>query len=121
MKFVNLTSLDISDTTQSTVESSAIDLSQIYRLSAQIIVGAGTSMTGSVQLQVSNDEITNFYLGQNSPVNWSNLGNPTALSADSTNYLIASQDVCYRSLRVVFTGDAGNDAPVVIKLMALCV
>ena len=120
MKFVNFKPLDITDSTANT-NSSAIDASQLYRLSVQVVVGAGTTMVGSIQLQVSNEELNNFYLNQNAPTKWSNLGSSLSLAAASTNYLIASQDICYRSLRVVFTGGIGNDAPVTVHIMALAI
>lgn len=118
MKYLNFKPLDIVDTTGNT-DSAIIDLSQIYKISVQIVVGAGTTMAGSVQLQVSNDELNAGYMNLNAPTHWSNLGTATALSAASTNYLIGQQDVCYRSLKIVFTGDPSNDAPVSINVMAL--
>lgn len=120
MKFLNFKPLDLADTTVDAA-SAPIDLSQIYKLSVQAVVGAGSAMTGSIQLQVSNDELNNFYLNQKAPTNWNDLGSPLALAAASTNYLIPVQDVCYRSLRVMFTSDPGNDAPVVVNIMALAI
>lgn len=119
MKYLNYKPIANTDTTQS-VTSDPIDLSQIYKLSVQIVVGAGSTMTGSIQLQVSNDEVNAFYAMRQAPNNWSDLGSATALSAAGTNYLIAAQDMCYRALRVVYTGDPANDAAsVTVNLMAL--
>ena len=120
MKYLSFIPLEIEDSSEATIESAAIDLSQILKVSIQAVVGAGT-ITGSIQLQVSNDIIENGYLMKEEPVNWSNLGSSLALSAQNTNYLIAQQDVCYRALRVVFTGNPLNDAPVTIQLMALAI
>lgn len=117
MKYLSFKPLELTNTV-SNANSSAFDLSQIYRLSVQIVVGAGTTMSGSVQLQVSNDEIETFYLHKETPTHWSNLGTATSLSAANTNYLIISQDVCYRSMRVVFTGNGGNNCPVTVQIMA---
>lgn len=119
MKYASYSPLIIADTTVSTLESSPIDISQILKISVQIVVGAGTTMDGTIQLQISNDEIPAGYLMLPAPINWSNLGSATALSAAATNYLIAQQDICYRALRVVFTGDPGNDASVSVKIMTL--
>lgn len=107
MKFANIQPI-ISVLSSANITSSAIDLSQVFKLSAQIVAGTGT-ITGSLQLQVSNDIIPTFYAFAQAPiVNWSNLGSAVALSASGVS-LIAVQDVCYRSLRVVFTdGSTGT-------------
>lgn len=120
MKYVNFKALNLTDT-DTNADSAAFDASQIYRLSVQVIVGAGTTMTGSVKIQVSNEEISNFYMNQSAPTEWSDLGTPTSLSAANTNYLISSQEMCYRSFRIAFTGDPANDCPVTVNVMALCV
>ena len=95
-------------------------MSKIYKFSAQISVPSGT-VTGSVQLQVSNDEVTANYLSLQEPTNWSNLGSPVSLTTSGTS-LITQQDSCYRSLRVVFTSsDGGASGLVTVNIMALAI
>lgn len=121
MKYLNYKPISSVAGTTATYTSSAIDLSQIYRISVQANVGAGTTMTGSIQLQVSNDEITTNYFMLPAQTHWTNLGSALALAAAGTSYLIPTQEVCYRAVRVVFTGDPGNDATISVELMALSI
>ncbi len=119
MKFLN-EQIDIPVTTGNTT-SAAIDASQLIKLSVQATSGAGSAMTGSLQMQVSNDPVNVGYFMSPAPTAWSNLGSALAIAAPATSYLIAQQDVCYRSIRFVFTGNIANDASVAIKIMALAI
>lgn len=119
MKIANFKPLD-SQTSASSASSPAIDLSQVYRLSVQIVASSG-SIDGSVKLQVSNDVIDTNYLNQKAPTNWSDLGSPVALVAPGVA-LIPSQDVCYRSLRVVYTSaNPANTSLLTVSIMAQAV
>lgn len=106
MKFTN--SILLSSTTASGNSiSAAVDMQQIVKMSAQVIIGTGTA-TGSVQLQVSNDLVTTSYLFKDTIfVNWSNLGTAATITA-SGSVLIAQQDMCYRALRAVYTDGFSN-------------
>lgn len=108
MKFTN--NFPISNTIMSAnIASAAIDLQQIVKMSAQIIVGTGTA-TGSIQLQVSNDRVPAANLFNDAVfVNWSNLGSATAVTGTGV-LLIAQQDMCYRAMRVVYTDSSGGTA-----------
>ena len=86
--------------------SSPIDVSQRIKISAQVIVPSGT-ITGSLQLQVSNDRAPGLNGFGFVPTNWSNLGSAVALSTTGVN-LIAQQDMCYAWLRAVFTDSSGG-------------
>lgn len=87
--------------------SSPVDMNQILKMSAQVIAGAGT-VTGTLQLQVSNDQVLPYNLFQDASfTNWSNLGSPVTVSAAGAT-LIAQQDMCYRALRAVFTDTFNN-------------
>lgn len=82
--------------------SSAIDMSQIYKMSAQVVASSGT-VTGTLQLQVSDDPVVaNNLFMDNVFTHWSNLGSAVSVSAAGTT-LITQQDMCYRALRAVFT------------------
>lgn len=119
MKYVNFKALD-AVTSEENHESDVIDTSQVFRISAQIVASAGT-VTGEVQLQVSNDPILVGYEMLAEPTNWSDLGSPVTLSGEGT-YVIASQDICYRALRVVFTSASGSDTSLVtVNLMGLAI
>lgn len=120
MKYLNFRPLIAANSSVATTNSDTIDLSQIHRLSVQANTGVGV-ITASIQLQVSNDEIKVGYFMQETPTHWVNLGAPLALAAASTNYLIPSQEVCYRSLRVVLTGTGANVAPVTVQIMAFAI
>lgn len=119
MKFLN-EQIDIPVTTGNTT-GTAIDCSQLIKLSVQATSGAGAAMTGSLQMQVSNDPLIVGYFMSPAPSSWSNLGSALAIAAPATSYLIAQQDVCYRSLRFVFTGNPANDTSVSVKIMALAI
>lgn len=90
-----------------TSTSAAIDMSQIIKMSAQVVVGSGTA-TGSMQLQVSNDHTTGANLFMNQVfTNWSNLGSPVAITTSGAT-LVAQQDMCYKALRAVYTDTFAN-------------
>lgn len=120
MTYYSLKALSITDSTQ-TVTSNVIDGIPIYKISVQVVVGAGVMTSGSVQIQVSNDIIGTNYALNPTPTHWSNLGSPLALSAPSTVSLIAAQDSAYRAIRIVFTGAGGDTAPVDVNVFALCI
>lgn len=123
MKYLNFKPLALTaiQAALPTVNSDWIDLSQIYKLSVQISTNAGTATTGTIQLQVSNDIVDTNYAHNPTPTHWSNLGSSVALAAPATNYLIPVQNVSYRSMRIVFTGDPANDATIDVKIMALAI
>ena len=95
-----------------TTTSAAIDMSQIYKMSAQVIVSAGTSL-GTLQPQVSNDHANGAQMFENQTfTNWSNLGSSVAVSAAGAT-LIAQQDMCYKALRFVYTDTFVNISQIV--------
>lgn len=70
-------------------------------MSGQIIVGAGTA-TGSLKLQVSNDQAVAGNLATNyAPANWSDLGAATSITTAGLT-LISPVDMCYRWLRATY-------------------
>jgi len=111
MRYLNFKPLD-SITSNSSVNSNAIDMSQIVKMSAQVVAGAGT-VGGTLQLQVSNDYAPNNLFSDGIFTNWSNLGSAvTVTTAGST--LIAQQDMCYRALRAVWTDTAAGTQTVLV-------
>lgn len=94
-------------------------MNQIYKMSAQVIVGAGTA-SGSFQLQVSNDHSTGAQLFMNQTfTNWSNLGASIPITGISST-LIAEQDMCYKALRAVYTDTSGGTATAHLTVQILC-
>lgn len=105
-----------------TITSLPIDLSQMFKLSAQVVVGTGTA-TGSLQLQVSNDHSTGAQLFNNQTfTNWSNLGSPVSITGAGVT-LVAQQDVCYKALRAVYTDSSSGagSATITVNIFALCI
>lgn len=95
---------------------SAFDFRQIYRISGQVVVGAGASTAGSLQLQYSNDPP----FGINVPpsgivtgvVNWSNFGTAATVSGAGVLSLIFSAipyaDIGFCWVRAVYTDSSSG-------------
>lgn len=106
MKYVNFKPLD-ADPMSQTISSDPIDTGQLVKMSAQIVVGAGTA-SGTLKLQVSNDPVpVGYNFSQATFTNWNDLGSTTMISGTSTT-LIAQQDMCYRAMRVLYEAEAGT-------------
>lgn len=104
MKYLNFTAFDHRPVNED-FQSNAIDMNQLLKLSIQAVAGPG-SITGSIQLQVSNDIPPNGYLlGNYEPTNWDDLGSPVTISATGS-VLVPQQDVCYRFLRINYSNTA---------------
>lgn len=104
------------------VTSAPFDLNQIYKLSAQVVVGTGTA-TGTLKIQVSNDPVPVGYIFQDTGfVNWSDLMPEMAIDSSGA-FLYAEMDMCYRALRFVYTNtDPGPGTPtasISVQLMCL--
>lgn len=122
MKFLNNTVLNAVLVNVST-NSAAVDLNQMIRMSAQIIMGSGTA-TGQIQLQVSNDICTYGNLSMNFiPTNWSDLGGPVNVVAGGLNNLVASQELSYRWVRAQYIDGSGGTgtATVTVTFMFMSV
>lgn len=101
MRFVNFQPI-ISAAITDDIQSGVIDINQIIRMSAQLVIGPGTA-TGALQFQVSNDICANGHMTpQVVPTHWSNLGSPINVVAAGTN-LFAQTEMCYRWLRAIYT------------------
>lgn len=111
MRFLPYSPIASAAATGSTT-SAPIDMSQIVKMSAQVVIGAGTA-TGSMQLQVSNDHSTGAqFFGNQTFTNWSNLGSPVAVTTSGVT-LVAQQDMCYKALRAVYTDTFANVSTIV--------
>jgi hypothetical protein len=79
----------------------------MVKMSAQV-TATGTNPSGTLQLQVSNDNVRADNVFTNTTfTNWSNLGSPVTVSSAATT-LIAQQDMCYRAMRAVYTDTFAN-------------
>lgn len=106
MKYVPFSPISASSAAATTT-SAAIDMSQVFKMSAQVVVSSGTS-GGTLQPQVSNDHNTGAQLFNNQTfTNWSNLGSSVAVSSAGVT-LVAQQDMCYKALRFVYTDTFAN-------------
>lgn len=102
-----------------TITSGPIDMNQILKMSAQVIVGTGTA-SGSFQLQVSNDHSTGAQLFMNQTfTHWSNLGAAITITGTSST-LIAEQDMCYKALRALYTDASGGTGTAHLTVQILC-
>jgi len=119
MKYVNFPITIETAADNTPVASAPVDASQLYKMSAQVVV-TDSSITSSLQLQVSNDELNAGYLNLNQPVNWSDLGSPLSIAAPGV-FLIEQQDLCYRSIRFVLTNSDSTAHTALINVMALAI
>jgi hypothetical protein len=85
-----------------TQNSIPISIPYVLSVSAQVYV-SGTSPTGTLAFQVSNDAVVSPTV----PTNWSVLGTPISVSANGL-YLIPKTDVCYPWVRLVWTYTSGS-------------
>lgn len=95
---------------------SVIIANQVYMVSAQCI-GTGSS-TGSVQLQVSNDNMLDIPSDANGipvPSHWSNLGTAATITAGGTLYIAATQ-VCGQYIRAVYTHTNGLAGTITVNI-----
>ena len=97
MKFATVYALNAADATVASQTSAAIDTSFWYTYSA-FSVAVGGTITGTVKIQVSNDEVIG-----GAPVNWIDLPSATSSVTAAGNYLIGKTDIAFRWLRVVYT------------------
>lgn len=82
----------------------------IIRCSVQVSVSSG-SLSGTFQLQSSNDQATGLPPNQFIPTNWTSLGSASVIASSSTLgvgvFMIPSLEVSYEYLRVVFGSTSG--------------
>lgn len=114
----------INQTGNATITSAAIDARQLYRISGQVIVGAGASTAGSLQLQYSCDPmassgvsgggVTITGAGVVSGVaNWVNLGTAVTVAGAAAAVPILFSgatfaDIGYSWIRAVYTDSSSG-------------
>ncbi len=99
-----------------TITSAAVDARQWYRISGQVITGAGAATAGSLQLQYSCDPFSTANFGTSNvvtgPSHWSNFGTAVTVSGAATQSILfltdTKSDVCYSWVRAVYTDTSGG-------------
>ncbi len=93
--------------------SPTFDIRQIYRISGQVVTGAGASTAGSLQIQWSNDPVSSVFSSQ--PIqatNWNNLGSAVTVSGAGVLPILFSavpfSDVGYSWLQAVYTDSSSG-------------
>lgn len=93
--------------------SATLDFRHIYRLSGQVVVGAGAATAGSLQLQFSNDP-ADIVLAKSpiAAVNWTNFGTAVTVSGAAVQAILFSTipwtDVGFAWLRAVYTDSSSG-------------
>lgn len=110
MKNRFFTDINVSSAHGSQSSAVAIPIQQAYQVSCQ---ATASSMGGSLQLQVSNDQPGNLEVDANGnaiPVNWSNLGSAVSVNIAGNIGLayVPVQLVCGNYLRSILTGVTGT-------------
>lgn len=87
----------------------AIDTSQILQISLQAIV-TGSSPTGTIKIQASNDICTtaNLPAASFTPTNWTDISGATVSYSAVGAVIIPKLDLCYRFIRIVNTFTSGT-------------
>lgn len=97
--------------------SQVIDARELYRIAGQVIVGAGASTAGTLQLEYSCDPIAPGGVnvtpkGITGVVNWSNFGTAVTVSGAATQSIVFSSipysDIGYAWIRAVYTDSSGG-------------
>ena len=96
----------------------ALDFRQIYRLTGQVIVGAGAATAGSLKLQYSNDPIGNGTVNVapngliTGVVNWTDFGTAVTVAGAAVHgilfYTYPWADVGFCWVRAVYTDSSGG-------------
>lgn len=93
-----------------TITSAVIDARQLYRISGQVIVGAGAATAGSLQLQYSCDPVSTVNItpqGVAGVDNWSNFGTAVTVAGAATQSIVFSTvpvfDIGFAWIRAVYT------------------
>lgn len=90
------------------INGPAIPSSFLFKASAQAVV-AGSSPTGTLELQGSNDVSNGAIQGVApfTPTNWTLIGSTVAVSAAGT-FIVPATDICYEYIRLVWLKTSGS-------------
>jgi len=107
MRSSNETNLNIADISAlPSVNGSPIPATQMLSLSVQVIM-TGTSPTGIVKVQASNDP-GNPVNGGSDPTNWTDISGAYVSVSAATTYLIPKLETTYAWVRLVYTQTSGT-------------
>lgn len=103
MRYLSDAAINNGDATQASLTSATIDASSMMAISLQAVaVAPNTTITGTIQLQYSNDATEQA----SNVVNWTNFpsgGSITVSAAGATGLTAGFLEICYRWIRVVYT------------------
>lgn len=106
-----------------TINSAVIDARQLYRISGQVVVGAGAATAGSLQLQYSCDPMSSSGVKGGGVTitgagvvtgvtNWSNFGTAVTVSGAAVQAIVFSTlpvyDIGFPWIRAVYTDSSGG-------------
>lgn len=113
----------LSDVDTATVTGAAFDVNQIVSASFQPVFGDVTA-NGTVKIQGSNDNPAPSGKGINGnfiPTNWADIPSATSAISSGVGPMIVLANMCYRSIRVVYTRSSGGSTTVQVLATFLSV
>lgn len=98
------------------IDGGALDFRFIYRLSGQVVVGAGAATAGSLKLQFSNDPMSMVKIAPSGIIsgvtNWTDFGTAVTVSGVAVQPILFSTipwtDVGFSWMRAVYTDSSGG-------------
>lgn len=113
-----VTILDAADTASQT--GSSVNVNQVVSASFQPIFGDVTA-AGTVKLQASNDLPPQGQQFPFVPTNWADIPNATSAITAGVGSMIVIGNMCFQSIRAVYTRTSGGSSTVVVKMNALSI
>jgi len=110
MKVTNKVIVPAGTVMNTTINSQAIDMQQLWGCAIQAVFTA--TPTGTFKIQASSDPATSYNSGNgqgaNPIVNWTDVANSSYAVTASGNYMWNIFDVCYNWVRLVYTDTSGG-------------
>lgn len=82
------------------VSTNSSEIKSDFVVACSAIVNATGTITGTVKLQASNDNVD--------PTSWADIASATVAVSTASPVMIAKTDLCYNFVRVVFTKSGGT-------------
>lgn len=106
----------INEVGDSNINGLVLDFRFIYRLSGQVVVGAGAATAGSLKLQFSNDPISQVNVAPNGIItgvaNWTDFGTAVTVAGAAVQPILFATvpwtDVGVSWIRAVYTDTSGG-------------
>jgi len=98
--------------------SLAYDVGQA--VSASFVAAFGdTSVSGTIQIQASNDIPNARYLDTFVPTNWANIPNASSTVTAGVANAILIPNMCFSYVRVIFTHSSGGSSTILVNMNLL--